>query len=302
MPKTENDLFNIVKTGITKILITFSCLTFLIFGVNACKDKSSDPPSYNIPSVIAGQITNEERAAVSNAFVSLATAPDYLGQFTETNGYFRLENIPAGKHRLKVERVGYQIYEADVPSAINGFATMNLALKRQELSVPAIKPVSLGMVRIKNHNLEVDFDKNGVYEPFLIKGVAYSPSPICSKPITLAVHQRSAQYIRNMNANTIRTYAGADKQMLQLFADNNIRVIVGFWVDYTANLSIEAVRQQVKNDFTSLVYTLKDSPGLLMWNIGNEQNYQNGNNAHWYTLVQELAVLAYQIEEKLIIP
>ena len=35
-----------------------------------------------------------------------------------------------------------------------------------------------------------------------------------------------------------------------------------------------------------------------MWNIGNEQNYQNGNNSNWYTLVEQLALTAYNIEKE----
>jgi hypothetical protein len=33
-----------------------------------------------------------------------------------------------------------------------------------------------------------------------------------------------------------------------------------------------------------------------MWTLGNEQNYQNGNNPYWYSLAQELAIIAYNIE------
>jgi len=54
------------------------------------------------------------------------------------------------------------------------------------------------------------------------------------------------------------------------------------------------------DDFAAMVYDLKDYPGVLMWNLGNEQNYSttpnNGNSPFWYSLAQEMAVAAYKVE------
>ena len=37
-------------------------------------------------------------------------------------------------------------------------------------------------VKVEGRQLLVDFDRNGVYEPYLIKGVGYSPFPVGRHP------------------------------------------------------------------------------------------------------------------------
>ena len=163
-------------------------------------------------------------------------------------------------------------------------------------ALPLIKPLSAGPVRITNKKLEVDYDGDGVYEPYYVKGAAYSITPIGDKPITSTLEDRGIQYLKYMNANTIRTYGIPGKTMLTKMAAQNIRVIAGFWVETSYDLSLLETRQKVKDDFAKMVIDLKDNPGVLIWNLGNEQNYVNGNNANWYALCQELAIVAYQIE------
>jgi len=158
------------------------------------------------------------------------------------------------------------------------------------------KPLSKGVVRINNKKLEVDFDGDGIYQPYYVKGAAYSITPIGNKSINSTLEDRSIQYLKYLNANTVRTYSTPSKTMLTKMAAQNIRVIAGFWVETTYDLSQPDIRQKVKDDFAKMVIDLKDNPGVLMWNLGNEQNYVNGNNANWYSLCQELAIVAYQIE------
>lgn len=251
---------------------------------------------YQNPTTISGVVKNSSGKVISDAKVSLATAPTYEGVLTSGSGQFYMTNVPAGKHTLKVEHIGYQTYLAEVPSAINGYSTINPVLKLTTYNVPAVKPLSAGPVRINNKKLEVDYDGNGVYEPYYVKGAAYSIMPIGNKPITSALEDISIQYLKYMNANTIRTYSTPGKTMLTKMAAENIRVISGFWVNTDLNLALTSVRQEVKDDFAKMVVDLKDNPGVLMWNLGNEQNYQNGNDSYWYTLCQELAVVAYEIE------
>ena len=270
-------------------------LLILIIVIPGCVNDSNEQV-YNNPTVISGQVKNPESVPLQNAKVSLSTIPGFNFQMTDAHGLFRIENFPAGKHKLKVELYGYEIFEADVPSATNGISTINPVLKRKSYSVPAIKPLSTGPVRINNKKLEVDFDGDGIYEIFKVKGAAFSPVPIGSKPITSEQDDRSILFLNSLNANTFRTYSGASKTFLQKSAAEGIYCIVGFWVDYNLDLSIDADRQQVKDKFALLVNDLKDSPGLLMWTLGNEQNYANGSNPYWYSLAQELAIIAYNIE------
>ena len=275
------------------IVITFSL--FLIAGCHA-----TDDDSYVSPTVISGQVTDISRAAIANAKVSLPSAPDFASVLTDEKGLFYLTGFPAAKHRIKVEKIGFETYEADVPKPINGTTTVNPILTRKTYNVPAVKPLGTGKVRINNKKLETDFDGDGVYHEFIVKGAAFSPVPIGGKPLTHAVYDRSILWLKNLNANTVRTYSGVDKYFLQQAAVQNIRVIVSFWVNLDLDLSITSVRQKVIDDFATMVLDLKDYPGVLIWNIGNEQNYSptqnNGNSQYWYSLVQEMAVAAYKVE------
>ncbi len=175
---------------------------------------------------------------------------------------------------------------------------------RGEISLPLeSKPLSTGKVRVRDRALEVDFDGDGIYSPFVVKGAAFSPKPIgygVDMPLPKEIYDRSIEYLAELGANTIRTYSGADRYLLDRAAEKNIRTIVGFWVPYDMDLSIEKNRQSVIDKFKKMVEVLKDSPGVLMWNLGNEQNYasnpNNGSSTYWYSLAQDLAKAAYEVE------
>jgi len=266
-----------------------------ITGCNTVEDDT-----YISPTIISGIVRDNIGSGIGFAKVSLPTALDFSAVFTNENGTFYLTGFPPGKHRLKVEKIGFEVFETDVPKPVNGTSTVNPRLTRTSYNVPAVKPVSIGPVRIMNKKLETDYDGDGTYTEWTVKGAAFAPTPIGGKPTTKTVYDRSVTWLKGMNANTVRTYSGVDKYFLQQAAANNIRVIVSFWVDLGADLSVSATRQDFIDRFTVMIYDLKDSPGILMWNIGNEQNYSsspnNGNSPFWYSLVQEMAVAAYKIE------
>jgi len=266
--------------------------------ISSCNTIEDD--TYTSPTVISGIVRDNSGIGIGLAIVSLPTAPDFTTVVTDNNGTFYLTGFPSGKHRLKVEKIGFEVFETDVPKPVNGVASVNPRLLRATYNVPSVKPVSSGPVRVVKKKLETDFDGDGVYAEWTVKGAAFAPTPIGGKPMTKAIYDRSIVWLKGMNANTVRTYSGVDKYFLQQAAANNIRVIVSFWVDLGADLSVPAIRQSFIDYFTLMIYDLKDYPGVLMWNIGNEQNYSstpnNGNSPYWYSLVQEMAVAAYKIE------
>jgi len=254
------------------------------------------PDEYLNPTTISGTVKDSTGLAIANAKVSLVNVPAYDGALTNDKGQFVLKDFPSGQYSLKIERLGYETFIAQVPSASGGTSIVNVVLVSKTYNLPAIKPLSKGPVRINNTKLEVDFDGDGVYEPFLVKGAAYSIMPINNKPITSALQDRGVYMVKFMNANTVRTYSTPDKTMLTKMADQGIRVIAGYWVGTSLDLSSEYERQKIKDDFAKTVVDLKNFPGILMWNLGNEQNYQNGNTPAWYSLCEELAEIAYKIE------
>ena len=172
-----------------------------------------------------------------------------------------------------------------------------MALVRK-VSVPQVKPLGTGIFRISQKHLEEDYNGDGIYRPMRVKGVAFSPTPIGSYSYSHDAIDRSMLYLDSLHANTIRTYSGADPYLLTAAANHSVSVIVSFWVDGSYNLADPGAREELIQNFTTMVRALKDYPAVLMWNLGNEQNlpYMNGDNPFWYDLVQELSVAAFEIE------
>ncbi|MCK5282800.1 MAG: thrombospondin type 3 repeat-containing protein [Nanoarchaeota archaeon] len=171
--------------------------------------------------------------------------------------------------------------------------------------VPAVKPASQGPVKIINTTLYVD------NQEFPIKGAGYQPTPICerygydffSEP---EIYNRDFALLRDMNANTIRTWAKVTNSTFLDAAYNNgnqsIYVIMGFYIpntyeDPNIDYSDPATIESIKNEFSDYVTQFKDNPSVLMWALGNENNmHYDGNIAEWYYLANELAKVAYEVE------
>lgn len=242
---------------------------------------------------LAGQVVDDAGAPVPFVRVRLdGTLVRTL--LTDADGRFEAD-VPAGAVTVTAERAGFADAEAAVVVTSAEPASVTLAMTPV---VPAEKPVSTGPVRLFDGALQTDFDGDGAYDPFFVQGAAFSVAPIgsfggVSDP---RVYDRAAAWVDTLGANTIRTYSGLDPYMMDLAAERGVRVILGYWVDYAADLRDPGTRAAILDDFRSFVGRFKDHPALLMWTLGNEQNYQNGDDAAWYDLAQELAVAAYEEE------
>jgi len=174
------------------------------------------------------------------------------------------------------------------------------------------KPPSTGPVRLDGNRLFV----NG--KPFLIKGVCYQPTPIGYYPYDpedgspwLNVYedttynrmmwQRDLEYLRRMGCNTIRTW-GAISSRAFLDAcyndgDHPIYVIMGYWIDHNLNLTLPEDRLFTLSQFKGYVNAYKDHPAVLMWAVGNEDNYWYPySKGDIYSLVNAMARVAYEEE------
>jgi PKD repeat protein len=157
------------------------------------------------------------------------------------------------------------------------------------------KPESTGPVRIDREARTLIVDN----EPYSIKGVGYQPTPIGGSPPNPDnpdFYDRDFPLLVDMGCNTIRAWGMPGINILNKAEEYGIKVIAGFWMDLSADFNDPAVRDATKQQFTSFVNTYKDSPALLVWAIGNENNYHNGSYADYYGLCNELAEIAYQIE------
>lgn len=167
------------------------------------------------------------------------------------------------------------------------------------------KPPGTGPVRFSGYQLLVN------NQPFFMRGVGYSPVPIgrgslydyYSGP---GIYSRDFHILRTMGCNTIRTWTEVTNRDFLDAAYNEgehpIYVIMGFRVDPTVDLSSSVIREYYINEFKEYVGAYKDHPAVLMWSIGNEVNLlMSGGEVRenirvWYTLLNEMARAAYEVE------
>lgn len=159
------------------------------------------------------------------------------------------------------------------------------------------KPESTGPVSIDKATGTLSVD--GEY--FAIKGVGYQPIPIGGTPpsfLNSSIFDRDFPILVDMGCNTIRTWGDPGIELMDKAGEYGLKVIAGFWIDthWSIDYSFPPKREEVKRNFTDFVNKYKNSPALLTWALGNENNYTNGSNPAFYSLCNELAQIAYEEE------
>ena len=135
--------------------------------------------------------------------------------------------------------------------------------------------------------------------PFPIRGVCYSPVPIgkdyeynfwgdSSKPWLT-----DGRAIHNMGGNTLRFYrVGKNpKEVKKVFDDlyyhYKLHFLVGhylgFWSWPAPNYADEEFCSRIRLQVLEMVSLYKDHPGVLMWVLGNENNYSFDLNVQRWT-------------------
>jgi hypothetical protein len=137
--------------------------------------------------------------------------------------------------------------------------------------------------------------KNSQYQlivegkPFVVKGACYNPIPIGQnhdydwwsdqyKPWLV-----DGKLMQEMGVNTVRIYQTGDnteavRQVIRdLYEKFGIRTILGNWIgfwEYPCPLyGDKDFECRIKQQVTEMVRNFKDEPGVLMWVLGNENNY-----------------------------
>jgi len=139
-------------------------------------------------------------------------------------------------------------------------------------------------------------------EPFVFRGVCYSPTPIGQNVFSGYRFWQDRNYvddipkIKSLGANVLRIYDAPQsyetnfEEFLQLCYKNKIYVIVGYWVNPNQNFSDQTVRQQEKENFLKIVNFWKNYPAVLGWCFGNEVSTNNVTAwSNWYSLLEEVA-------------
>ncbi|MBU1078778.1 MAG: hypothetical protein KKH98_15885 [Spirochaetes bacterium] len=134
--------------------------------------------------------------------------------------------------------------------------------------------------------------------PFIIKGVCYSPIPIGKIPYNFNMFNdenkpwlQDGDLMDSMGVNTIRIYtSGSDpdsckkfiRQMYKLYSINTVFPLPldMHGVDFASQEELDKAKEKILD----MVREYKDTPGILLWLVGNEIDYYfYDNRSNWET-------------------
>ncbi len=90
-------------------------------------------------------------APLPGATVRVSTTTPEAGAFTDTEGYFRIKNVPVGRHEVQVSYIGYNPKKVADIIVISGKETY-LTLKLEEEIIKSDEIVVSGMKDVSNPN------------------------------------------------------------------------------------------------------------------------------------------------------
>jgi len=148
--------------------------------------------------------------------------------------------------------------------------------------------------------------------PFLVKGVVYNPTPVCegyeysffsdpAKPWLT-----DGKLMKKMGVNAVRIYSVPIDELdevkefiTDMYEKFGIYTIVsdwlGLWNAPGPNYGDAQLRANIKEQVLHIVEELKDTPGVLMWILGNENNYTfSGKIGFWTTKEIEALPTPYE--------
>ncbi|MCM8796566.1 MAG: hypothetical protein NC923_01590 [Candidatus Omnitrophica bacterium] len=149
----------------------------------------------------------------------------------------------------------------------------------------AIKPGKVYIRKLKNNNYQLMVNN----KPYVVKGACYNPISIGqshdydwwsdpAKPWLV-----DGKLMKDMGINTIRIYQVGDnpdavRQVIRDFYNlYGIRTILGDWLgfwEYPCPFYADAAFQEkIKKQVLDMVRLYKDEPGILLWILGNENNF-----------------------------
>ena len=136
--------------------------------------------------------------------------------------------------------------------------------------------------------VEVVNDGQGSYlivngEKFMINGMNWDYIPIGTNTVNAEFWKKSDDVIKagldtemsllkNMNVNVIRQYTGVPARWIKYIYENYGITIDGVWTPVTIYDDPKTV-ELLMSDMKELVEGYKNTPGLLMYLLGNENNY-----------------------------
>lgn len=158
--------------------------------------------------------------------------------------------------------------------------------------------LSLIILSINSYGIEVKIDNNTMVvngESFYMKGICYHPVKIGKTKRSFDNLDEDIILMKEAGINTIRVYEPIDDiNVLDKLADAGIKVVISFGYNQKGKFDI------VSGTFINYVRKYKNHEAILMWELGNEYNYNpqwfGGDINNWYKAM-ELVSQIIQIED-----
>lgn len=158
--------------------------------------------------------------------------------------------------------------------------------------------LSLIILSINSYGIEVKIENNTMVvngESFYMKGICYHPVKIGKTKRSFDNLDDDIILMKEAGINTIRVYEPIDDiNVLDKLADAGIKVVISFGYNQKGKFDI------VSGTFINYVRKYKSHEAILMWELGNEYNYNpqwfGGDINNWYKAM-ELVSQIIQIED-----
>jgi len=149
---------------------------------------------------------------------------------------------------------------------------------------------SIGLeIKIQDNTMTVDGN------PYYMKGICYHPVKIGNTKRSFETLNEDLILMKEAGVNTIRVYEPIDdKAVLDKLSKAGIKVVISFGYNQKGRFDI------VSGTFIDYVRKYKNHEAILMWELGNEYNYNSqwfgGDINNWYKAM-ELVSQMIQIED-----
>jgi len=158
--------------------------------------------------------------------------------------------------------------------------------------------LSLIILSINSYGIEVKIENNTMVvngELFYMKGICYHPVKIGKTKRSFDNLDDDIILMKEAGINTIRVYEPIDDiNVLDKLGNAGIKVVISFGYNQKGKFDI------VSGTFINYVRKYKNHEAILMWELGNEYNYNpqwfGGDIKNWYTAM-ELVSQIIQIED-----
>jgi len=158
--------------------------------------------------------------------------------------------------------------------------------------------LSLIILSINSYGIEVKIENNTMVvngESFYMKGICYHPVKIGKTKRSFDNLDDDIILMKEAGINTIRVYEPIDDiNVLDKLGNAGIKVVISFGYNQKGKFDI------VSGTFINYVRKYKNHEAILMWELGNEYNYNpqwfGGDIKNWYTAM-ELVSQIIQIED-----